>query len=326
MDFSLGSLFVLVGLVFGGILVVSFLFSCIVTTEQQTKRVIERFGKFVDVRSAGMSGKLGWFDKASRPISLRTQQLDVSELTYTNTGTSVTISAQVQYKVDDNDDSVKSAYYKLANPEAQIKSHVSSAIRSKVPTMTLEAVQTNQREIAAHVKTELTDTMTQYGYVIEDVLITKADPDPVVVEANNAKYASEQAKTTAKNEAEARYTRTVRAAEADREAMKAHGEGIALERQAITEGLEKSIGMLQDAVPGATAQDVLALVAFQQFVDAQVKIGADAGAKVIFLPSGADASNSLFETLRQTLIASAEATGGQQPKPAADSGKEKAEK
>lgn len=317
MDINIASILSWVALGVGALVALSFVLACFVTTQQNTKRVIERFGEFKGVRSAGLSFKLGWFDRASTPISLRTQQLDVAELTYTSAGTSVTISAQVQYKVDENDGSVKDAYYKLANPEAQIKSHVSSAIRSKVPTMTLEAVQTEQRAIAVHVKDELTETMRAFGYVIEDVLVTKADPDPKVVAANNEKYASEQAKTTAKNNAEAKYTATVRAAEADRDAMKAHGEGIALERQAITDGLEKAIKTLEGAVPGATAKDVMALVGFQQYVDGLVKIGADAGTKVLFVDKSAGASADLFATLQQTLITSGEATKPAGSEPAA---------
>lgn len=305
---EIGQIIAWVGYGVVGLVALSFVFSCVVTTEQNTKRVIQRFGKFVGVRSAGMSFKLGWFDRASRPISLRTQQLDVPESTYTNTGTSVSIVAQVQYKVDENDQSVQSAFFKLASPEAQIKSHVSSAIRSKVPTMPLEAVQTNQREIAGHVKAELTETMRQYGYVIEDVLITKADPDPVVVQANNAKYASEQAKVTATNNADARYTEVKRNAEAERDAMKLRGEGVALERKAIIDGLQEAIKTLEGAVPGATPQDVMTLVAYQQYIEGMVKIAAKSGAKVIFLDKSAGASGDLMANLRQTLMTSAEAS------------------
>lgn len=315
---DIGQILVWVGYGVVGLLAFSFVISCFVTTEQNTKRVIQRFGKFVGVRSAGMSFKLGWFDRASRPISLRTQQLDVPESTYTNTGTSVSIVAQVQYKVDENDESVKNAFFKLASPEAQIKSHVSSAIRSKVPTMPLEAVQTNQREIAGHVKAELTETMRQYGYVIEDVLITKADPDPVVVQANNAKYASEQAKVTAQNNADARYTEVKRNAEAERDAMKLRGEGVALERKAIVDGLQDAIKTLEGAVQGATPQDVMNLVAYQQYIEGLVKIAAKSGAKVIFVDKSATASGDLLAGLRQALITSAEAsapatTGAEKP-------------
>ncbi|MBX9685240.1 MAG: hypothetical protein K2X27_00985 [Candidatus Obscuribacterales bacterium] len=305
MEFSNILFYAFVGI--AAIIGISFIFSCFVITQQNTKRVVERFGKFVSIRSAGFTLKFGWFDSASEAISLRTQQFDVSELTYTKTGTSVTISAQVQYRVDENDESVRNAFYKLANPEAQIQSHVSSAIRSKVPTMSLEEVQTNQRGIASHVKTELTETMRQYGYIIEDVLVTKADPDAAIVKANNDKYASEQAKQTAANLAEAQYTQTVRAAEANRDAMKAHGQGIALERAAITEGFEKSIKALEGAVQGANPQDVLTLIAFQQWVEAQVKIGADSGSKVIFLNGNPGSSNDIMAALRQTLLSSAEA-------------------
>ena len=219
------------------------------TTEQQTRRVVTRFGKFVRVASPGLSLKTPFIDKVSQPISLKVQQLELSELTYTDKGTSVTISANVQYVIDDNDDAVKLAFYKLANPEGQIKSHVSSAIRAKVPTMTLETVQANQAAIASHVKSELTNTMSAYGYTITDVLVTKADPDSTVVQANNAKYASEQAKTTAQNLADAQYTKVTKAAQADAEAMIEHGRGIAGERKKIMEGLEEANHELREQDP-----------------------------------------------------------------------------
>jgi len=317
MDISIGSILTLAAFGLGLVLVVSFVIASCFTTAQQTKRIIERFGKFVSVRGAGFGLKLGWFDRASNPISLRTQQLDLQELTYTAQGTSCTIFASVMYKVDENDQSVKDAYYKLANPEAQIKAHVSSAIRNKVPTMSLEDVQRNQREIASFVKAELTETMRQYGYVIEDVLVTKADPDQTVVQANNEKYASEQAKVTAKNNAEANYTRVTRQAEADRDAMKAHGEGIALEREAITAGLKKSVEELSAAVPGTTPSDALRTVAFQQYVDMLAKLAANGSSKVIFVPTSPSGSADIFNQLQTALMSASEA--GKPAAPRADS-------
>ncbi|OYV26522.1 MAG: hypothetical protein B7W98_03075 [Parcubacteria group bacterium 20-58-5] len=254
------------------------------TVEQQTRRVVTRFGKFVRVASPGLSLKVPFVDRVSAPISLKVQQLELSELTYTDKGTSVTISANVQYVVDENDESVKQAFYKLANPEGQIKSHVSSAIRAKVPTMNLEDVQSKQALIASHVKEELTNTMRAYGYIIADVLVTKADPDQSVVAANNAKYASEQAKTTATNLAEAAYTKVVKAAQGEAEAMIEHGRGIAGERAKIMEGLQSAITEFEKNVDGASATDAMKMVGFQGYLDAMVKIATNAsdGTKVIF--------------------------------------------
>jgi len=278
------------------------------TVDQQTRRVVTRFGKFVRVASPGLSFKVPFVDAVSNPISLKVQQLELSELTYTDKGTSVTISANVQYVVDDNDESVKQAFYKLANPEGQIKSHVSSAIRAKVPTMTLEDVQGKQASIASHVKGELTETMKVYGYIIADVLVTKADPDASVVSANNAKYASEQAKTTAQNLADAQYTKVTKAAQADAEAMIEHGLGIAGERAKIMGGLEEAISSFSK-VDGASPEAAMRMVAFQGYLDTLVKMATNAsdGTKVIFLPSGPNGASEIAEQIRTALITGTEA-------------------
>lgn len=307
MDISIGSIlgFVFLGIV--GVVALIGVFGSFYTVDQQTRRVVTRFGKFVKVSSPGLSFKMPFVDRVSAPITLRVQQLELTELTYTDKGTSVTIAANVQYVVDENDESVKQAFYKLQNPEGQIKSHVSSAIRAKVPQMTLEDVQKNQAAIASHVKGELTETMRQYGYVISDVLVTKADPDQSVVQANNEKYASEQAKTTAENLAAANYTKKVRDAEADAKAMEEHGKGIAKERAAIIAGLQDSVKAFEEAVPGTTAADAMRLVAFQQYVDALGKLGANAGSKVIFMPSGGNAVGDLMNQISQGILSGSEA-------------------
>ncbi|MBU6455202.1 MAG: hypothetical protein KGS72_25760 [Cyanobacteria bacterium REEB67] len=285
------------------------------TVEQQTRRVVTRFGKFVRVASPGLSLKMPFVDRVSAPISLKVQQLELSELTYTDKGTSVTISANVQYFVDENDESVKQAFYKLANPEGQIKSHVSSAIRAKVPTMTLEAVQSNQALIASHVKEELTNTMRAYGYIIADVLVTKADPDQSVVAANNAKYASEQAKTTAENLAAAAYTKVVKAAQGEAEAMIEHGRGIAGERAKIMEGLQSAITEFEKNVDGASAADAMKMVGFQGYLDAMVKIATNAsdGTKVIFVPMAPGSAADMADQVRNALITGNEASKAAAP-------------
>jgi len=293
----------------GGLFALIGFFNSWFTVEQQTRRVVTRFGKFVRVASPGLSFKVPFVDRVSAPISLKVQQLELSELTYTDKGTSVTISANVQYVVDENDESVKQAFYKLANPEGQIKSHVSSAIRAKVPTMTLEDVQAKQATIASHVKGELTETMKVYGYIIADVLVTKADPDASVVEANNAKYASEQAKTTAENLAAAAYTKVVKAAEGEAEAMIQRGRGIAGERQKIMEGLETAITSFESKVEGASAVDAMRMVGFQGYLDALIKVASAAsdGTKVLFVPMGANGATELAEQVRNALITGTEA-------------------
>lgn len=276
--------------------------------DQQTKRVVTRFGKFVKIGSPGLNFKVPLLDSVSAPLSLRIRQLMISETTYTDKGTSVSVTANIQYVVGDSDQHVELAFYKLEKPEGQIKSHVSSSIRNKVPQMSLENVQKNQGEIAEHVKQELTSTMAAYGYVITDVLITSVEPDPTVVQANNEKYASEQARVTAENLAQSAYIQTVRDAEAEEVAAITRGEGAAGERSAVISGLQESVKSFEEGVPGATARDAMVLLAFSRLMDAQVKIAQAPNTKVIFVPAGSGDGNKLLSDVRSAMISGAEAT------------------
>lgn len=281
-----------------GIFLVCCFFGSFFTVEQQTKRVVTRLGKFNRIAGPGLNFKLPFFEQVSEPISLRVRQLELSEVSYTDKGTSVTVTANVQYQVDDNASSVRDAFYKLENPEEQIKSHVSSSIRGKVPQMSLEEIQMNQSAIAGHVKGELIAIMSEYGYTITDVLITKVAPDATIVKANNAKYASAQGLVTAKNLAEAKFAKTTKDAQAEKESSVTRGRGLAGERKAVISGLRESVQNFEEGVPGTTAKDAMTLLAFEQAVDAQVRIATAAGAKVLFVPSGAGAAIETLEQIR----------------------------
>ena len=295
------------GWVFAGLIVTMAIRSAFFTVDHQTRRVVTCFGKFARVASPGPNFKWPLIESVSGPISLRVTQLTLSELTYTDKGTSVTIEANIQYVVGEDDQSVSLAFYKLTDPGPQIRSHVASSIRGVVPKMTLESVQANQADIANHVKEELIHTMQQYGYKITDVLVTKADPNKSVVDANNEKYASEQAKVTAENLAAANYTRVVQSAKADAEAMKAHGQGVAGEREAIVKGLQQSVKEFELAVEGTTAKDAMALLAYQQYLETLSKLAQSGQSKVIFVPSGAGASSEVMTQIRNALVAGNEA-------------------
>ena len=60
-------------LVFGLVI----LFSSFFTVKQQTAIVIERFGKFMSIRSSGLQLKLPIIDRIAGRVNLRIQQLDV---------------------------------------------------------------------------------------------------------------------------------------------------------------------------------------------------------------------------------------------------------
>jgi regulator of protease activity HflC (stomatin/prohibitin superfamily) len=86
-------------------------------------------------------------------VSLRVNQITLTMETKTKDNVFVTIPISVQNRV--RPEKVYDAYYKLADPTAQIKSYVEQVILGHVPGMTLDEVFASQSSIAAAVKQEL---------------------------------------------------------------------------------------------------------------------------------------------------------------------------
>lgn len=299
----------------GGIIGLLWILSGLFTTDQQTVRIVQTFGKFSRVGAAGLNFKLpAPFQTVTKAISLRVMQLDLAEQTKTSNDVFVTIHASVQYHI--NPERVVDAHYKLADPAAQIKAHVSNGIRAKVPAMTLAEVFQGKDEIAKYVKEELVQTMAGYGFIIDDVLVPNVAPDDKVVQEMNNKFASEQAKVTATNEAEAAYTRRVRAAEADGKEMEEHGKGVAKQRLAISEGARDALKKLEEA--GLTPEQATRYQLVLQWLDTQRSLAEKGNTKVIFTNQSPGALGELDAQIGAALMQSQEAAGA--PKPAKEAG------
>lgn len=292
-----------IGLGLLGIILLVGLLGMFYSTGPQEMRIIKRLGKAIDVsrENSGLKVKAPFIDSVSEPISLAVQTHPVSERSKTKDDTFVTVTAAIQYKR--NPDKLIDSYYRLSDPKVQIETHVGNAIRLRVPTLNLSEV-FNDDGLKTHAKTELQETLSEYGWIITDVLISSVQPDDVVVRALNDKYASEQRKVTAKNEADADYLKVTRAAEARAKEMELHGQGLSSQRVEIGKGFAGSIEMLKRAgVPEEQASRQVALV---QYMDT-LKALADKGAvKVVFANSSPGGFAEIEQGIARALMVSHE--------------------
>jgi regulator of protease activity HflC (stomatin/prohibitin superfamily) len=105
---------------------------------------------------------------------------DLTERLLTN---DLFLAAEVQYKVVDS--KVKSAYYKLTDPVAQIRSYVFDVIRSSLPRMDLDDAFASKSDLAEAVKNQLQTLMADFGYEILAALVVDLNPDKAVKDAMN---------------------------------------------------------------------------------------------------------------------------------------------
>lgn len=299
-----------------GVIFVIFVLSCAFTVGQQDVLIIQRLGKFHKLATAGLNFKLPIIDQKAGRMNLRVRELDIPGQFKTKDNVFMDMMIRVQYTVIP--ERVADAFYKLSSPEQQIAAFVLNVVRTEVAKMDLKEVFEHQDTIGNAVNTALSIRMSEFGFEIMNSLINEIRPAQEVVNAMNAVVASENTKIAARNEGEAHKMRTVLQAEADAEAKRLQGEGIAKQREAIVGGLALSVESLKAAMPDADANDLMRLVLINQYFDAMRDVAHGDKAKVIFMPSSPSAVANLGEQIFSSMLNAQEAantgTGAKPPK------------
>jgi regulator of protease activity HflC (stomatin/prohibitin superfamily) len=282
------------------LLVLYTVFGSFFTVSTAEVAIITRFGKFLRIAEPGLNWKSPFFDSVAGMVSLRVNQLTLTMETKTKDNVFVTIPISVQNRV--RPEKVYDAYYKLSDPDAQIKSYVEQVILGHVPGMTLDEVFASQSSIAAAVKQELDADMAGFGYEIVNVLVTDIVPDAKVKSAMNDINAAQREQVAANARGEAEKILVVKKAEAEAESKALQGQGIANQRRAIIEGLQVSIEQFQKVVEGASAKEVMQLVMVTQYFDTLKSIGESDKTNTLFLSHSPGAVKDVSDQIMQSML------------------------
>ena len=282
------------------ILFILLLFGTFFIVKQQSAAVVERFGKFVNIRQSGLQIKIPIIDSVSGRLSLRIQQLDVVVETKTKDDVFVKVKVSVQYKVIK--DKVYDAFYKLDYPQDQITSYVFDVVRAEVPKMILDDVFEKKDDIAIAVKGELNDAMQNYGFDIIKTLVTDIDPDAQVKESMNRINASEREKVAAQFEGDAQRILIVERAKAEAESKRLQGQGIADQRREIARGLEDSVKVLNGV--DINSQEASALIVVTQHYDTLQSVGSESNSNLILMPNSPQSGSDMLNNMVASFTAS----------------------
>jgi len=292
-------------LVIAAVIVLYVILASFFTVRTAQVAVITRFAKFLRVAEPGLNWKVPLLDSVAGTMSLRVNQITLTMETKTKDNVFVTIPISVQNQV--RPDKVFDAFYKLADPTAQIKSYVEQVILGHVPGMTLDEVFASQSSIAAAVKKELDADMSAFGYEIVNVLVTDIVPDEKVKSAMNDINAAQREQVAANARGEAEKILVVKKAEAEAESKALQGQGIANQRKAIIEGLQASIEQFQKVVEGASAKEVMQLVMVTQYFDTLKAIGESGKSNTLFLSHSPGAVKDLSDQILESMLVSTRA-------------------
>ena len=265
-----------------GVIVLLILIKSIVIVTEQTAVVMERLGKFNRIATSGISLAIPFIDRKASIQNLRVQQLDVTVETKTKDNVFVNMQVSVQYKVVR--EKVKDAYYSLDNARGQIASYVFDDVRAEVPKLDLDDVFSKKDDIAVAVRDNIAEVMDEYGYQIIKTLITDIDPDHKVKESMNRINAAKRDREAALQEAEGHKIKIIKEAEAEAEAKRLSGEGIAQQRLEIVRGFKESVADFQQSLQTVSHEEVMQFVLMTQYFDTIKDIGANSKNSSILIP------------------------------------------
>ena len=284
------------------LLLVCVLFSAIFIVKQQTEAIIERFGKFKRVCSPGLHIKIPIIDRIAKRVERRIQQLDLVVETKTKDNVFVSIPVSVQFQVQDS----AASFYSLSNPNQQITSYVFDRVRSSLSQLNLDEAFSSKDTIAQEIEVSLGEQMARYGFKIINSLVTDINPDQRVRESMNSINAAQREREAAIQLAEADKIKLVKQAEADAESKRLQGEGIALQRRAIVQGLVEQYESLRDAGIGDQAQQILLMT---QYFDTLAEVAKYSKSQTLMLPSNPNGVTNTMEEIRNSLVAGIKAAG-----------------
>ncbi|MBP9694983.1 MAG: hypothetical protein KBD73_01020 [Candidatus Magasanikbacteria bacterium] len=269
--------------------------------QQNTVYVIEFLGKFNRTMNAGLNFKIPLLERVAEKITLRQQNFSAQGFYPSKDKVIVDISTNLIYSVDASPEGVKRYTYSLTNRNQSIAAIIENSLRTYIAKETHEGILEKKEELAMHIRADLQSQFTEWGMGIASFQITSVNFPEAITRAMSEVVASEQLKKAAENKGEAIKIQAVKEAEGEKERKRLQGEGIALEREAIAQGLKESISIVKDAT-GQNANDVMAILTLTQYLDTLKNIGSAQNSKVIFL----DSNISKPMDLTQQLLASFE--------------------
>jgi regulator of protease activity HflC (stomatin/prohibitin superfamily) len=294
-------------------------FSWFRSVPQSTVAVITVFGKYKRVLREGLNVKLPWENVFQR-LSLQNRALQLEFQAITQDQANVRFATMVLYAVSGGDDeTIKKAIFSFATPQEfqlALQRTIDGSIRQFVATTKQADILGMRAEIVDHTKKNLDEVVSSWGYVVRDIQITDMTFDKEIMDSMARVVSSKNLLAAASNEgaallvkrtkdAEAEAAYKTIGAEAEKKASALRGEGLALFRKNVAEGMKEAAESLR--VAGVDANFLL----FLEYTDALKYVADHSQGKVIFMDSGAGASTRAVQGI---LGMQAEVTASPLPK------------
>jgi regulator of protease activity HflC (stomatin/prohibitin superfamily) len=270
---------------------------------QATVGVVTVFGKYRRIMREGLNIKLPW-EKVAYQLSLQNRALQLEFQAITQDQANVKFATMVLYAVAaSEEEAIKKAVFSFASGQEfqlALQRTIDGSIRQFVATTKQSDILGMRAEIVDHTKKNLDEVVLAWGYVVRDIQITDMTFDKEIIDSMARVVSSKNLLAAASNEgaallvkrtkdAEAEAAYKTIGAEAEKKASALRGEGLALFRKNIADGMKDAAESLKAA--GVDANFLL----FLEYTDALKYVAEHAQGKVIFMDNSAAAATKVVQ-------------------------------
>jgi regulator of protease activity HflC (stomatin/prohibitin superfamily) len=245
------------------ILVVLFLlFTTLVTVNQGTIAVITMFGKYQRILRPGLNMKIPIIEQVYKTVSIQNRSVEMEFQAVTLDQANVYFKSMLLYSVVNQDEeTIKNVAFKFFSDKDLMQALIRTIegnIRGFVATKRQAEILLLRREIVEFVKEQIDQSLEGWGYHLLDLQINDITFDQAIIDSMSKVVASNNLKAAAENEGQALLITKTKAAEAEgnaikisanaeKEAARLRGQGVALFREEVAKGMSQAAEQMKQA-------------------------------------------------------------------------------
>ena len=293
------------------IVIILFVFSGLVTVNQGYMNVITMFGKYRRVMSPGLNFKIPWLEQVNKRVSIQNRSVELEFQAVTSDQANVYFKSMLLYAVQNADEeTIKKVAFKFISDKDLMQAltrTIEGSIRAFVATKKQAEILGLRKDIVEFVKEQIDHSLEEWGYHLLDLQINDITFDKLIMDSMSKVVASNNLKAAAENEGQALLiTKTKGAeaegnsirisAEAEKEAARLRGQGVALFREEVAKGMSEAAEQMKKANLDTN------VILFSMWTEA-IKNFAEVGkGNIIFLDGSAEGMSKTMQQIQALML------------------------
>lgn len=300
------------------LVIIIIFFSSFFTINQGYIGVITMFGKYQRIVLPGLRMKLPLLESVYKRISYQNRSVELEFQAITGDQANVYFKSMLLYSVQDQEEeTIKKVAFKFVSDRDMMQALVRTiegSIRTYVASKKQAEVLGLRKEIVEYVKEQVDHTLENWGYHLQDLQINDITFDKMILDSMSKVVASNNLKAAAENEGQALLITKTKAAEAEgnaikisaeaeKEAARLRGQGVALFRQEVARGMTEAAEQMKQANLDTN------VILFSMWTEAIKNFAEFGRGNVIFLDGSAEGMEATMKQIQALMVKQAGTTG-----------------